>query len=137
MPAADIHDAQRFAKGSPGTPAGCPTLPDASCIEKGSSVSIPVKPLIDYPTTCTGQPLVTELHVRSYLEPDSVSQENSSYPPVTGCEKEVFNPVLSASLTTEETDSASGLNLGFKVPQTLGVTPSPSQAKAPRPCPRA
>ena len=130
MPGHESHDIQRFAKGSPGNAAGCPGLATPSCIEKGSSVSIPVKPLIDYPTTCTGEPLITELQVRSYQDLAGVSRATSEYPPVTGCEHEVFNPVLSASLTTGETDSASGLNLGFKVPQTLGVTPSPSQLRA-------
>jgi hypothetical protein len=130
MPASKDHDGQRFAKGSPGKPAGCPGVADTSCIAKGNSDSISVRPLIDYPTTCTEAPLTTELEVESYQEPGRWSQAISSYPPVTGCEHESFNPVLGASLTTSETDSASGLNLGFRVPQTLGITPSPSQARA-------
>jgi hypothetical protein len=130
MPAAASHDPQRFAKGAPGEPAGCPGLTDASCIETGAHDSISVKPLIDYPTVCGGGALTTELEVRSYQDPGHSSKATSSYPPVTGCEHETFNPVLSASLTTEETDSASGLNLGFTIPQTLGATPSPSQARS-------
>jgi hypothetical protein len=130
MPGLKAHNGQRFAKGSPGNPAGCPALPDTSCITVPSGVSLTVKPLIDYPTICTGDPLVTMLDVRSYQDLDNLSHAESGYPAVTGCEHEIFNPVLSATLTTEETDSASGLNLGFKVPQTLGFTPAPSQLRS-------
>jgi len=130
MPAAEEHDKNRFAKGSPADPAGCPSLADASCIAVGAHDSISVKPLIDYPTTCSGQALPTSLSVTSYQDPTHSSSATSAYPPVSGCEHETFNPVLSASLTTEETDAPSGLDLGFKVPQTLGVTPSPSQARS-------
>jgi hypothetical protein len=130
MPAAKVHDAQRFPKGSPGHPAGCEGVEGTGCITEERSASIPTKPLIDYPTTCPGQPLATELRVRSYEAPDEVSTAKSEYPPATGCDHEIFNPVLAASLTTGETDSASGLNLNFTVPQTLGTTPSPSEAKS-------
>jgi hypothetical protein len=130
MPGLKGHNNQRFAKGAPGEPAGCPGLADTSCIPVPAQVSIPVKPLIDNPTTCVGPPLTTILEVRSYQDPDNVSKAESAYPAVTGCEHQTFNPVLSASLTTEETDSASGLNLGFRIPQTLGFTPSPSQVSS-------
>ena len=130
MPGLKEHNNERFAKGTVGEPPGCVELADASCIGKPSQVSIPIKPLIDNPTTCTGAPLPATLEVWSYQDTSSSSSAQTYYPPVTGCDRETFSPVLSASLTTEEADSASGLNLGFTVPQTLGFTPSPSQAKA-------
>ncbi len=130
MPGLETHNSQRFQKGSPGEPAGCPGLEDTTCGGTNAQVSITVRPLINYPTTCSNQPLHTELDVQSYQEPDRLSHADSEYPPVTGCEQETFNPVLGASLTTNQTDAASGLNLSFKVPQTLGFTPSPSQAKS-------
>jgi hypothetical protein len=129
-PVAEEHDPERFAKGSPGEPAGCPGIETAGCIATKTKASISEEPLIDYPTICTGQPLVSELQVRSYQEPASVSVANSQYAPVSGCEHEAFNPVLSADLTSSETDSASGLDLGFTVPQTLALTPTPSQARS-------
>ena len=49
------HDAERFAKGSPGHPAGCPGLADVSCIAEPTPSSQEVHPLIDNPTTCTGE----------------------------------------------------------------------------------
>ena len=130
FPASAQHNAQRFGKGSPGNPAGCPGLATTECIGTPTATSIPVTPLIDNPTTCSGQPLITSLAVQSYQDPEELSHAHSQYPAMTGCESGTFKPVLSASLTTEETDAPSGLNLGFTVPQTLGETPSPSQAKA-------
>jgi hypothetical protein len=130
FPASAQHDSQRFEKGSPGNPAGCPGLVTAECISTQTAASIPDNPLIDNPTTCSGQLLVTSLAVQSYQDPERFSRLESQYPAMTGCESGTFKPVLSASLTTDETDAPSGLNLGFTVPQTLGQTPSPSQAKA-------
>jgi hypothetical protein len=129
-PAQSTHDGQRFKKGSPGNPPGCPGLETTSCPGTNAQVSIPVKPLINNPTTCTELPLVTELRVQSYQDPNHSTHALSEYPAITGCEKQTFNPVLSASLTTNETDAPSGLNLGFSVPQTLGSTPSPSQLRS-------
>ena len=129
MPGLNSHDGQRFPKGSPGNPAGCPGVEGTSCLAQNTEVSIPTKPLINYPTTCSGEDLITRLTVQSYQDPTDLSDATSTYDAVEGCEKETFKPVLNASLTTNQTDSASGLNLGFRVPQTLGFTPSPSQVK--------
>ena len=54
----------------------------------------------------------------------------STYPPIEGCESEVFKPVLQATPTTGETDSASGLNLDLKSPQFLTIAAEPSEIKA-------
>ena len=43
---------------------------------------------------------------------------------------QVFNPVLYASPTTNESDSASGLNLELSAPQFLGSRNSPSQIRS-------
>ena len=130
MPALPTHNSQRFLKGSDSSPSACPGSEDTSCGKTGATPSIPVKPLINYPSLCSGEALVTELDVQSYQSPDVSSHLESEYPPVTGCEKLTFKPVLTTSITTMQTDSASGLNLHFQVPQVLGFTPTPSQAKA-------
>jgi hypothetical protein len=131
MPALSSHNSERFAKGSAGNPAGCPGLeaPDSSCIPVAQTVSIPVKPLINNPTQCTGQPLVTRLSVQSYQDPQNAGEAVSSYDAVEGCENVTFKPVLNASLSTNQADSASGLDLRFRVPQVFGFTPTPSQIK--------
>src|SRR5262249_4504285 len=68
-PAAESHNSARFPKGSPEDPPGCPGLEDTGCLEGPTGTSIPPQPLIDYPTTCTGKLLQTELKVRSYQHP--------------------------------------------------------------------
>jgi hypothetical protein len=129
MPGLSSHNGQRFAKGSPGDPSGCPGVEEATCGGTGNAVTIPVKPLINLPGSCTGASLVTKLDVQSYQDPNQLSHAESQYPAVDGCEKLTFKPVLTASLTTTQADSPSGFNLRFRVPQVFGFTPTPSQAK--------
>ena len=107
FPANSANDARRFPKGSPGEPAGCPGLADTSCIIQPVSASIPDSPLINNPTTCTGQSLVTRLNVQTYQDPEESTEATDSYPPITECYHMTFKPVLHADLTTNETDSAS------------------------------
>jgi hypothetical protein len=123
------HYAQRFPKGSPGHPAGCPGLADASC-SPGAPADLTPQPLTDNPTTCTGEPLTTTLEVQTYQDPSHRSKAQGSYPATTGCEKEVFKPVLYASPTTEGTDSPSGLNVELSAPLFEGFAASPSEIKS-------
>ena len=53
FPAEGIHNAERFPKGTPGDPAGCPGLANTTCMG-GAEASISVHPLTDNPTICTG-----------------------------------------------------------------------------------
>jgi hypothetical protein len=126
---ADGHDNERFSIGSPGDPAGCPGLADASCIATPLDSTEPPLPLVSYPTLCTGDTLVTRLSIQTYQDPDNLTESTSGYPPVDGCEKVVFNPVLFAQPTTTEADSASGLDLVLRSPQFLGFSASPSQLR--------
>jgi hypothetical protein len=128
FPADASHDGQRWPKGSPGNPAGCVGLPTAC--GAGVPASEPNKPLTDNPTTCTGEDLVTKLDVQSYQDPGHPSHIESSYPQITGCEKETFNPVLHASTTTNATDSPSGLDIDLSAPQFEGFAASPSEIRA-------
>jgi len=130
LPSSPGHNSQRFAKGTSGNPAGCVGLVNTSCIENPTRSSLPNNPLTDNPTTCTGQPLITTLEVQTYQDPEHLSKEEDAYPATTGCEKEVFKPVLFASPTTEETDSASGLNVELSAPQFEGFAASPSEIKS-------
>ena len=127
FPAEAGHDTQRFAKGSPGQPAGCPGLTDTGCIASPTPAAISVHPFTDNPTTCTGEPLITTLEVQTYQDPVHLSTAFDSYPAITDCNRETFKPVLFASPTTEETDSASGLNIELRDPQPLGFAASPSE----------
>jgi hypothetical protein len=127
FPADESHDADRFAKGSPGSPAGCPGLADASCIGTPTPPAITIHPFTDNPTTCNGQPLPISLDVQTYQDPHTLSHAESDYPPMTRCEREVFKPVLYVNPTTKEADSASGLDITLSAPQFLGFAASPSE----------
>ncbi len=131
FPAEKAHDAQRFPKGSLAEPANCPGKADTSCLGKTTTQSsVPEAPLTDNPTTCTGAPLVTSLEVQTYQDPANPTSEEAGYPATTGCEEEVFKPVLFASPTTGETDSPSGLNVELSNPQFLTHANAPSQIRS-------
>ncbi len=130
FPASPEHETQRFAAGSPGNPAGCPGLANASCNPSSTPASIPNEPFTDNPTACTGHDLVTELEVETYQEPGVLSQSESTYPAITECEKETFKPLLRGQPTTNETDSAAGLDLNLSAQQFEGFAASPSELKA-------
>ena len=130
FPGLPSHDAQRFAQGSPGSPAGCPGLADAGCIVTPTPASLPVRPLTGNPSDCNGEELKTTLVVQTYQDPSVLSRAESSYPPVVECIRQTFNPAVRARLTTQEADSPSGLELEITVPQAQGFGVSPSEIRA-------
>ena len=130
FPAEDAHNNERFAIGSPGNPAGCSGLADTSCIASATRSTLPDRPLISNPTVCTGQELVTRLSVQTYQDPNNRSEAQSSYPPVDGCERLTFAPLLEADITSNEADSPTGVDISLRAPQFLGRAASPSQIKS-------
>ena len=129
FPAAGSNNGDRFAKGSPGSPAGCPGLEDTSC-EPPAAAGIAVHPMINNPTVCTGEPLDVELSARTYQDPNNLSHKSTQFPPMTGCEKLNFYPVLNADVTTNETDAPSGLDLELAAKQFESFAFSPSQIRS-------
>ncbi|HEY7257113.1 MAG TPA: hypothetical protein VH476_10575 [Solirubrobacterales bacterium] len=129
FPADPTHNAERFPKGTNGRPSGCVGLADTSCLAKPTEVSIPVHPLTDNPTDCSGQPLPTTLKVQTYQDPEHFSEAHGSYAPATGCEKEVFKPLLYSKATSSSTDSPSGLDITLADTQFLGKAVSPSEIR--------
>ncbi len=130
FPAEAVHNSHRFAKGSPGNPAGCPGSTDTSCIGSPTTSSLPESPLTDNPTICTGSPLSATLTVQTYQDPAHPTVEEANYPATTDCDKEVFRPVLFANSTTNETDSASGLNVELSALQFLTHASYPSEIRS-------
>ena len=130
FPAEDANNVQRFPKGTPGSPSGCPGLEDTGCLAQPTRSTEPPRPLTSNPTLCTGEPLVTRLTVQTYQEPEKRSEAQSTYDAVDGCEKVKFEPLLQANVTTPETDAASGLDVILKSPQFLSRAASPSQMKS-------
>ena len=129
FPASEEHDGQRFPKGGPGEPAGCPAEEGTGCIS-GTDAAITVRPFIDNPTICTEEPLPVTLDVQSYQDPSHLAHAETTYPPMVDCEKETFKPVLYATPTSNETDSASGLDVVLSTPQPLGFAATPSELRA-------
>ena len=125
-----VHDSDRFATGSPGNPAGCPGLPGTECIGAALHAGNAPHPFTQNPTTCTGQPLVTTLEVDTYQNPDNPTKAFGTYPAITGCEREVFRPVLYMNPTTKESDAPSGLNIDLVNPQPLNVSNAPSEIRS-------
>ena len=130
FPAKSSHDAQRFRKGVPGEPPGCPGLTDTSCNGAPVPAAITVHPLIDNPTVCTEAQLSVRLEVRTYQDPGHLSHQDATYPATSGCYNMTFNPVLFANLTTSAADSPSGLDLRMAAPQPLGEASTPSSIHA-------
>lgn len=129
FPANPEHDVYRFGKGSPGNPAGCPELGDASCNPVPVRATVANRPFTGNPSVCAG-PLKTELDVETYQSPGALVHKDGTYPPITDCEKQTFQPVAQARLTTGETDSPSGLDLEFTIPQAQTLAASPSSLRA-------
>ena len=112
FPADSFDDEHRFPIGSPGAPPGCPGLASTGCIATPyPKAATFVRPYINNPSVCTGQPLPVSLRVKHLEIRTDPSEAEAEYPATTGCETEVFRPVLYAGLTTNETDAPSGLNL--------------------------
>jgi hypothetical protein len=107
----------------PNAPGEC----SASPAPTGPSNS-PRTPFLSNPTDCSGL-LTSTLDTVSY--DFGVEHGETSYPAMTGCDLLSFNPSLSAKPTTEEADTASGIDVDLTVPQLLSAdTPSPSAIKA-------
>jgi hypothetical protein len=130
FPSDKTHKAERFPTGSPGKPAGCPDIPDTACISAELQAETSPAPFTQNPTTCTGQPLVTVLEVDTYQNPGKPTKAFGTYPAITGCERQVFRPILYMNPTTKETDAPSGLNVDLNSPQILNVSNAPSEIRS-------
>jgi hypothetical protein len=67
------------------------------------------------------------IDVTTYQDPENPSHDQAAYPATTDCYNMTFTPLLEATPTTVEADSASGLDITMKAPQPFGeaATPSP------------
>ena len=73
-------------------------------------------------------PLPVTLDVETYQDPEHFSHADSSYPPITECEKRGLQagPHASSRRPTRPT-RASGLDISLSDPQFLGFAASPSE----------
>jgi hypothetical protein len=87
----------------------------------------PTIPFLQNPTTC-GVPLTSSVEVLSY--DGETTTADAEWPGTTGCEQLAFNPALTAQPTTTNADSATGLDVNLRAPQTLSETvPSASELR--------
>jgi hypothetical protein len=133
LPASAEHDNERFLKGSLGNPAGCPGEASGGCASNGGqalhSSALGIVPLTVNPTSCVG-PLDISIAVTTYQDEKDPARASASYPATTGCYEDTFDPVFNATLTSERTDSPSGLEMQLKATQFLGLANSPSSLRS-------
>lgn len=127
FPADPSHTGQRFGKGEPGKPAGCPGAETFECMPTAQSTATN-QPFTGNPSLC-GQPLPSKLTVETYQSPGVIVPAFSEYEEIDTCSAQTFKPVAQAKLTTEVADSASGIDLIVKAPQPQGKAVSPSQVR--------
>jgi hypothetical protein len=106
----------------------------------------PRRPFLSAPTRC-GEPVATTIRVRSWQQPDRWVTDTHEAPPMTGCDKLVFDPSLTVTPETALADAPSGYAVELRLPQSTdadglatpvlrdatvtlpeGVTVSPSSA---------
>lgn len=108
VPADPAHNEERGAclKASPVGPneGECP-------------VSITPQPFLSLPTSCTG-PLTLRARVDSWEEPGVWSEEQTTVPGMTGCEKLGFAPSMDVQPEPAEASAPTGLSVDIQVPQT-------------------
>ena len=87
----------------------------------------PLTPFLQNPDNCDA-PLSASLHILSY--DGGTSEATTPWPQPTGCDQLSFNPSLYAQPTTDESDTASGIDVNLNIPQQLSPTiPSPSELR--------
>jgi hypothetical protein len=83
---------------------------------------------ITLPSTCASKPITT-LHVDSYKEPGSFQRYTNETPvTATGCNSLAFNPSLSLTPETSQSDQPDGVTTALHVPQG---TDEPSKPNSP------
>jgi hypothetical protein len=113
VPADPSHDTERECP----LPAGAPGSPGeaAPC-----SANEPETPFLTNPTSCLG-PQTATLRVDSWQDVGAFVTAASTLPEMTGCERLDFTPAITLQPDTSAADSASGLHVDIRVPQTQSV----------------
>jgi hypothetical protein len=116
VPADPSHDALRFAPLGPFEAAEC----SIEEICPGSSSGLAPIPFMSSPTSCGSKELGFE--ARSYpgfsATPTTATLESPSEdPPISGCEKAPFDPLMSFAPTSRRAASPSGMDVELSIPQ--------------------
>jgi hypothetical protein len=112
------------------TEEGCPVGGGEFEATTFAEPSVPERPYLQNPTTCGVQ--LTAAADLSYYDGQTDHAE-TSWPPTTGCQQLSFNPSMTVKPTTTASDTASGVDVELKVPQTQSpTTPAPSMLRTSR-----
>jgi hypothetical protein len=118
VPASPSHDSERFTHGgaAPGSPPAVSNSPE--------------RPFLSNPTSCVGV-LTSTLTTTAYDH--GQNSKSAPWAATTGCDQLGFNPSLAAKPSTEDADSASGVDVILKAPQNESPeNPTDSQIKRSR-----
>jgi hypothetical protein len=123
VPASPAHDYNR----QPSPQVGCFAEYAEPC--PGASPSNAQEaPYLENPTSC-GVPLTGSVDLAYY--DDSLYHADAPWPMTSGCDLLDFNPSLTAKPTTEQADTAAGLDVNLTVPQSTNPgVPAPSELRA-------
>ena len=122
FPADASHDAQRFPKGSPGNPAGCPGLADTSCNRRRTAAEHPGP--TRSPTTrpsAPGSRSVTTLEVETYQDPATSPTPSRSYPATPAARKRPSNRSCTRARRPTRPTPPSGLDIELSAAQFARV----------------
>ncbi len=123
VPADPVHNDLRFI--TPLEGGGCP--PGNCAGVTGVPPGVPATPYLQNPTSC-GDPGPGLAEVEFYE--GEVATAETSWPATTGCSQLNFNPSQTTKPTTTATDTAAGVDVDLRVPQSISpTTASQSQIK--------
>ena len=123
VPASPAHDYNR----QPSPQTGCFATYTEPCPGAAKS-NAPETPYLENPTSC-GAPLSGSVDLTYYDE--SLYHAEAPWPTTSGCDLLDFNPSLTAKPTTEQADTATGLDVNLTVPQSANPgVPAPSELQA-------
>ncbi len=77
-------------------------------------------PFLSNPTGCTETPLTATLNVEDYEQRGQFQSRETTLGPLTGCNRERFDPEFTVVPTTTSASVPTGLNVTLKIPQTYG-----------------
>jgi hypothetical protein len=80
------------------------------------------RPFLSNPTDCTGGPITAKFLMDSWQDIGNYQTYTATSPAPTGCGLLGFNPTLTASPSSDSTESPTGLEVVVDVPQTTSVS---------------
>jgi hypothetical protein len=127
VPGDPKHDANRW----PGDQTGICAEHYPEVCGPPQSFDAPVRPYFENPTACGPEVGPLEFTIDAVFYDRTRAHASAPWPATTNCAQLSFNPSLSADPTTDQADTASGLDVDLRVPQTQSpTTPSPSEIRA-------